>query len=60
VDGRSAAASGSGDPDKHLFSGKLHRVSVLMQRFNAILISETSFDPDEASDQIFGSLYLRA
>ena len=46
VGGRLAAASG--DPRETSFLWQ--RVSVLIQRFNAILISETFFHSDEAPD----------
>jgi len=46
VGGRSAAESG--DPRETSFLWQ--RISVLIQRFNAILISETFFCPDEAPD----------
>ena len=46
VGGRLAAASG--DPRETAFLWQ--RISVLIQRFNAILIGETFFHPDEAPD----------
>jgi len=46
VGGRLAAASG--DPRETAFLWQ--RMSVLIQRFNAILIGETFLHPDEAPD----------
>ena len=46
VGGRSAAESG--DPRETSFLWQ--RISILIQRFNAILISETFSCPDEAPD----------
>ena len=54
VGGRSAAESG--DPRETYFLWQ--RISILIQRFNAILISETFSCPDEAPDLYSYSRHL--